>query len=57
MPHFMIELIPYINLLNRSWIKKCPLLRNMVPVILMLFFAGVGGEVLFYFFLLNILRT
>ena len=29
MPHFMIVLIPYINLLNLSWIKKCLFLRNM----------------------------
>ena len=28
MPHFMIELIPYINLLNLSWIKKMSILRN-----------------------------
>ena len=30
MPHFMIVLILYINLLNLSWIKKkCLFLRNM----------------------------
>ena len=23
MPHFMVVLIPYINLLNLSWIIKC----------------------------------
>ena len=31
MPHFMIVLIPYINLLNLSWIIKCLFLRNMEP--------------------------
>ena len=31
MSHFMIVLIPYINLLNLSWIKKCIFLRNMMP--------------------------
>ena len=29
MPHFMIVLIPYINLLNLSKIKKCQFLRNI----------------------------
>ena len=29
MPHFMIVSIPYINLLNLSWIIKCLFLRNM----------------------------
>ena len=28
MPHFIIVLIPYINLLNLSWIIKCLFLRN-----------------------------
>ena len=32
MPHFMIILIPYINLLNLSWIMKCPFLRNTEPL-------------------------
>ena len=32
MPHFMIVLIPYINLLNLSWIVKCLFLRNMEPL-------------------------
>ena len=32
MPHFMIVLIPYINLLNFSWIIKCLFLRNMEPL-------------------------
>ena len=32
MPHFMIVLIPYINLLNLSWIMKCLFLRNMEPL-------------------------
>ena len=32
MPHFMIVLILYINLLNLSWIKKCLFLRNMEPL-------------------------
>ena len=31
MPHFVIVLIPYINLLNFSWIKKRLFLRNMEP--------------------------
>ena len=30
MPHFMIVLITYINLLNLSWIIKCLFLRNVV---------------------------
>ena len=30
--HFMIVLIPYINLLNLSWIIKCQFLRNMEPL-------------------------
>ena len=29
MPHVMIILIPYMNLLNLSWIQKCIFLRNM----------------------------
>ena len=29
MPHFMIVLILYVNLLNLSWIKECLCLRNM----------------------------
>ena len=32
MPHFMIVLIPFINFLNLSWIKKCLFLRNIVPL-------------------------
>ena len=32
MPHFMIVLIIYINLLNLSWIKKMSFLRNMEPL-------------------------
>ena len=32
MPHFIIVLIKYINLLNLSWIMKCLFLRNMEPV-------------------------
>ena len=32
MPHFMIVLIPYINILNLSWIIKCLFLRNMEPL-------------------------
>ena len=31
-PHFMIVSIPYINLLNFSWIIKCLFLRNMEPL-------------------------
>ena len=31
MPHFMIVLILYINLLNLSWIKTSLFLRNMEP--------------------------
>ena len=33
MPHLMIVLIPYINLLNLSWIIKCLFLRNMKPLV------------------------
>ena len=33
MPHFMIVLIPYINLLNLSWIIKYLFLSNMEPLI------------------------
>ena len=29
MPHFMIVLKPYVNLLNLSWIKKSLFLRNI----------------------------
>ena len=29
MPHFMIVIIPYINLSNISWIVKCLFLINM----------------------------
>ena len=32
MPHFMIELIPYINLLILSLIIKCLFLRNIEPL-------------------------
>ena len=32
MPHFMIVLIAYINLLNLSGMKKCLFLRNMEPL-------------------------
>ena len=32
MPHFMIVLILYINLLNLSWIIKCLVLRDMEPL-------------------------
>ena len=32
MPHFMIVLIPYINLLNLSWIIKCLFLRDIEPL-------------------------
>ena len=32
MPHFMIVLILYINLLNISWIRKYLFLRNMEPL-------------------------
>ena len=31
MPHFMIVLIPYINLLSHSWIKNL-FLRNKEPL-------------------------
>ena len=31
-PHFMVVLIPNINLLNLSWIIKCLFLRNMLPL-------------------------
>ena len=32
MPHFMIVLIPDINLLKLSWMINCPFLRNMEPL-------------------------
>ena len=32
MPHFMIALIPYNNLLNLSWVMKCLFLRKMEPL-------------------------
>ena len=32
MPHFMIILIPYINLLNFFLDKKCLFLKNMEPL-------------------------
>ena len=32
MPHFIIVLILYINLLNLSWIKNVYFFRNMVPL-------------------------
>ena len=32
MPHFMIILIPYINLLNLSWIMKCLFWSDMEPL-------------------------
>ena len=32
MPHFMIILIPYINLLNFSWMKNAYFFRNMEPL-------------------------
>ena len=32
MSHFMVVLIPYINLFNFSWIIKCLFLRNMAPL-------------------------
>ena len=39
MPHFMIVLIPYINLLNLSWIIKCLFLSNMEPLKISKFFS------------------
>ena len=39
MPQFVLVLIPYINLLNVSWIKKnCLFLRNMEPLIVSSYF-------------------
>ena len=32
----MIVLIPYINLLNLSWLTKCLFLRNMEPSMCMI---------------------
>ena len=46
MSHFMIVLIPYVNLLNLSWIKKnvykCLFLRNMKPL---KFTEGINSKV------------
>ena len=32
MPHFMVVLISYVNLLNLSWIIKMSILRSMEPL-------------------------
>ena len=40
MPHFMIVLIPYINLLNLSWVIKCLFLRNIEPLLFCHFVLG-----------------
>ena len=45
MPHFMIVLIPYINLLNLSWI-----LRNMEPSSSQSKKVGVSAVAIFFFF-------
>ena len=39
MPHFMIVLILYINLLNLSWMIKCLFLRNREPLKILLYFS------------------
>ena len=64
MPHFMIVLILYINLLNLSWIIKCVFLMNMEPlryvyaphcILLSVFgrlcsaIVGLSGYLLYYF--------
>ena len=40
----MIELIPYINLLNLSWITKCLFLRNMEPLKQTCLFIGFATQ-------------
>ena len=46
MPYLMIVLIPYINLLNLSWIIKCLFLRDMEPLMgHFLSFLGDQGSV------------
>ena len=42
-PHFMIVVIPYINLINLSWIIKCLFLRNMEPLMILMryFFSDI----------------
>ena len=58
----MIVLIPYINLLNLSWIIKCQCLRNMEPLkgpnikvvhVSTVVFSGIGW---FVFFTVCIIR-
>ena len=41
--HFMIVLIPHINLLNLSWVIKCLFLRDMEPFSFNTGRWGVGG--------------
>ena len=54
MPHVMIVLIPYINLLNRSLIIKCLFLRNMEP--LNVFFSETTGPVFTRFHMMSSLE-
>ena len=49
MPHSMIVLIPYINLLTLSWTIKCLFLRDMEPLMKSEF--NDAFAVLFYDFL------
>ena len=51
MPHFMIVIIPYVNLLNLSWIIKCLFLRNMEPFIFITVWANSADDKLIIFLL------
>ena len=47
MPHFMTILIPYIILVDLSWIIKCLFLRNMEPLrAIAVLFAFSGDKVM-----------
>ena len=48
MPHFMIVLIPYINLLNLSWIIKC-LFFEEYGAIKEIWFGIANGQILSMF--------
>ena len=59
MPHFMIVSIPYINLLNCSWIIKCLFFRNIKTknkfynVIVTVLNGTLKSTVIFFYFSLK----
>ena len=56
MPHFMIVLIPYINLLNLSWITKCQFLRAMEFLTDVAYLYIIGNKICLVTVLLHYFR-